>query len=73
MGETVKVNWRQDDFRSNLVKTELKRRIKEMRSAANKLRNAYAKEFMGDPVSWVADAIDEAASVLKARLDELSK
>lgn len=64
--------WVTCESRGTFVRNSLKARISELRSAATKARNAYRKDFMGKPCSYIADAYDEAANVMQKRLDEVT-
>jgi hypothetical protein len=57
-----------DDVRKQVVTQSLMSRSKELRLASSKCRKAYTREFMDQPMQWLADAFDEAAAVLEARL-----
>ena len=72
MNEAMK-DWKQCDTRGPWIKNSLKHEIKELRRVATRSRNAYTKDFMGEPCRWYADALDEAANVLQAKLDGLSE
>ncbi len=64
--------WATCESRGPLVRNSLKARVSELRSAATKARNAYRKDFMGKPCSYIADAYDEAADVLQKHLDDVT-
>lgn len=64
--------WMNCESRGPWVRNSLKHRVDELRSAANKARKAYRKDFMGKPCEYIADAYDEAAALLQQRLDAVT-
>ena len=64
--------WMNCESRGPWVRNSLKHRVDELRSAANKARKAYRKDFMGKPCGYIADAYDEAAALLQQRLDAVT-
>ena len=64
--------WINCESRGPWVRNSLKHRVDELRSAANKARKAYRKDFMGKPCGYIADAYDEAAALLQQRLDAVT-
>ena len=64
--------WVTCESRGTWARNSLMERVFELRSAATKTRNAYRKDFMGKPCSYIADAYDEAADLLQKRLDEVT-
>jgi hypothetical protein len=60
------------DIRKQVVVQSLKSRVSDLRHAAGQCRKAYTKDYMNIPMNWLADAYDEAAAVLDAKLAEAS-
>jgi hypothetical protein len=64
-------NWMEcDDVRKQVVMQSLQSRSADLRRSAGQCRKAYVKDYMSIPMNWLADAYDEAASVLDAKLAE---
>lgn len=61
------------DVRKQVVVQSLKSRGSDLRKAATQCRKAYTKDYMNIPMNWLADAYDEAAKVLDARLAAVSQ
>jgi hypothetical protein len=59
--------WMTDANRRPWVVNSLDVRIKEMQRDIQKLRRAFAKDYMGEPANWLADAYEEALAALIAR------
>lgn len=64
-------DWMTDVSRRPYVTNSLKHRRDELRGAAKRCRRAFRKDYMGVPSNWLADAYEEAASVLDRRLTEV--
>lgn len=60
--------WMTDISRGPWVANGLKHRRDDLRRAATKCRKSFNKEYMGEPARWYADALDEAAALLEAKL-----
>jgi hypothetical protein len=56
------------DIRKQVVVASLESRSLDLRRAAAQCRKAYTKDYMNIPMNWLADAYDEAAAILDARL-----
>lgn len=65
-------DWATCETRGPFVRNSLKAKVSELRGAATKARNAYSKDFMGKPCSYIADAYEEAADALQNRLDAVT-
>lgn len=65
--------WMVDDNHTGrkVVLVSLKSRIREMRAAATRSRNAYQNDYMRVPCEFYAQAMDDAANLLQARLEEV--
>jgi hypothetical protein len=61
-----------NDGRYTAVVQSLESRRADLRTAADRCRKAYTKDYMNIPMNWLADALDEAAEVLSARLVYIS-
>ena len=61
--------WANCESRGPFVRNSLKHKIGELRNSANATRNAYRKDFMGKPCSYIAESYDEAADALQKRLN----
>lgn len=61
-----------DDTRRQVVTQSLKSRSRDLRVASAKCRKSYTKDYMNVPMQWLADAYDEAAAVLDAKLETLA-
>lgn len=61
-----------DDVRKQVVTQSLASRGTDLREAAKRCRKAYTKDYMSIPMQWLADAYDEAAAILDAKLSEAS-
>ncbi len=74
ISEAAPVNpeWLTCETRGPMLRNSLQHRLQELRSAANKCRSAYTKEFMGAPTRWIASVYDEAANVLEKNLGLLT-
>lgn len=59
-----------DDVRKTVVVQSLRSRRDALRRASSECRRAYTKDYMNIPMTWLADAYDEAANVLDAKLTE---
>lgn len=60
--------WMTCESRRPYVTNSLKARADELRQAATRCRNAYTKDFMGQPSRYIADAYDKAAEAIEAAL-----
>lgn len=60
------------ESRGPFVRNSLRAKVSELRTAAKTARNAYRKDFMGKPCSYIADAYEEAADALQKRLDSVT-
>jgi hypothetical protein len=61
-------DWMVCESRRPWVTNSLKHHIKELRDAEKRSRNAFKKDYMGEPARYFADACAEAASVIEAKL-----
>ena len=64
-------SWMFDKERRPWVTNSLKNRRNELKLAADRCRKAFTKDYMGEPSNWLADAYEEAANVLDARLSQI--
>ena len=60
--------WMACESRRPWVTNSLKHHIKELRDAEKRSRNAFKKDYMGEPARYFADACAEAAAVIEAKL-----
>lgn len=61
-----------DDIRKQVVVESLRSRRNDLRTAASKCRKAYTKDYMLTPMNWLAEAYEEAADLLDARLTQIT-
>jgi hypothetical protein len=61
-----------DDVRRQVVTQSLASRSTDLRRASAQCRKAYTKDYMNIPMNWLADAYDEAAAILDAKLAALA-
>lgn len=64
----MSAEWMVDPQRRPMIESSLHARRTELRKAAAQARNAYKKDYFGEPWKWFADALDEAADTLEKRI-----
>lgn len=63
--------WMACESRRPWVTNSLKHHIEELRNAEKRSRNAFKKDYMGEPARYFADACAEAAAVFEAKLSAI--
>jgi hypothetical protein len=63
--------WKACSTRGPLLRESLGKRIHDLKDASRRARSAYRKPFMAEACSYLADAYDEAASMLERRLEAI--
>lgn len=66
--DAAQAEWMACESRRPWVTNSLKYHIKELRDAEKRSRNAFKKDYMGEPARYFADACGEASAVLEAKL-----
>lgn len=51
-----------------MVARWMQSQVRELRSLATRYRNAYQKDYMGKPCRHMADAFDDAATLIESRI-----
>lgn len=63
--------WMACESRRPWVTNSLKHHAQELRAAEKRSRNAFKKDYMGEPARYFADACGEAAAALEAKLSAI--
>jgi len=69
--DRANAEWMTCESRRPWAANTLRERAKDLRSAEKRCRDAFKKDFMGEPARYVADAFGEAAAVFEIRLEAI--